>query len=100
MSPPCMAKINSYSATLTRERWQLFKWEVTSSTQSIRGITSNFPRDSPHDTFPLPKNEQASGLVDALALAMAVLCLTTLHAMLWSAAYNNTTAHGDRSENF
>ena len=46
----------------TRER-QLFKWEVTSSTHSIRGITSNFPRDSPHDTFPLPKNEQAGCFV-------------------------------------
>ena len=71
------------------EKWQLFRWWVILSTQSISEITSTFPRDSPHAIFPFPKSQQASSLVDALAI---IPCLALLQC-IWPAAYNRTTTH-------
>ena len=83
---PTLANINSCSVTFVRERWQLFKWFLTSATHSTRGITSCFPRDSPQMIFPFPMNEHEVGFT---ALAMASYCLHWQCAVLrctWSAA--------------
>jgi len=68
---PTLANINSCSVTFVRDRWQLFKWFLTSATHSARCITSSFPRDSKQIMFPFPMNEHAVGLVTALAMAIA-----------------------------
>ena len=66
---PALAKMRSYSVTFVRERLQLLRWFLTSTTHLLRGTNSSLPREEPQVIFAIPAKEHL-----ASAPAILVVC--------------------------